>query len=458
MTLNISNNLKISDKTMSDSHTKGTSIKMDLPQVQKSNPRSLSLRANFAWAFIGNAVAAFCAWLLLVLLTKMGATEMVGTFAVAQAVITPIGTLLSLKLRIVQVTDAKNDHEFGHYLALRIFTAGAVVFVTFIIAFLCYQGQTAIVIVLLAVSYALVSIREIFWGVMQKAERMDKMAISRSLQGFLSLTMFGTIFWLSQSLVLSIIGLVVVRLIMLIYDLPVARKLISGLPSKVHLVSMKPLWGKRVLWKLAKVSMPLGLVAWLGALFSSIPRLVLDKYYGREEVGYFAAISSLLVAGTMVIMALAQTVTPRMAKYFTTDLRAYKVLLFKLLGVSVFLSVIGVTISVLFGREILTLMFRSDYAEYHDVFIRISIAGTVLFLFTFMNVGLQATRNFKLPLLIYSLAALTCGIFSLWLIPSYGMIGAVWALFSCYCVGFVGCSVFVVRAIKKKRSGIYCFK
>jgi len=113
---------------------------------------------------------------------------------------------------------------------------------------------------------------------------------------------------------------------------------------------------------------------------------------------------------------------------------------------------------ILFGRELLTLLFKSDYAEYHGVFIRISIAGAVLFLFTFMNIGLQATRDFKLPVLIYSLTALTCGIFSLWLIPSYGMIGAVWALFSCYCVGFVGCSVSVVRAVKKKQSGIYYFK
>lgn len=454
---NLSNNLKISDKNMSTSHPEEPNIKMDLPKAH-STSHTLSLRANFAWAFIGNAIAAFCTWLLLVLLTKMGAVEMVGTFSVAQAVITPIGLLLSFKLRVVQVTDAKNDYEFGHYLALRIFTAGAAVLVTLIIAFLCYQGQTAIVIVLLAIRYALIGIREVFLAVMQKVERMDKMAISRILQGLLSLTMFGTIFWLSKSLELSIIGLVIARLIILIYDIPVVRKLISGLSDKVHLVSMMPLWEKGVLWKLAKLSMPLGFVAWLCALFTSIPRLVLDKYYGREEVGYFAAISSLLVAGTMVVMALGQTVTPRLAKYFMTDLRAYKVLLSKLLGVGVFLSVTGVIISILFGRELLTLLFKSDYAEYHGVFIRISIAGAVLFLFTFMNVGLQATRDFKLPVLIYSLAALTCGIFSLWLIPSYGMIGAVWALFSCYCVGFVGCSVSVVRAVKKKQSGIYYFK
>lgn len=196
---NLSNNLKISDKNMSTSHPEEPNIKMDLPKAN-STSHTLSLRANFAWAFIGNAIAASCTWLLLVLLTKMGDVEMVGTFSVAQAVITPIGLLLSFKLRVVQVTDAKNDYEFGHYLALRIFTAGAAVLVTLIITFLCYQGQTAIVIVLLAIRYAFISIREVFLAVMQKVERMDKIAISRILQGLLSLTMFGTIFWLSKSL------------------------------------------------------------------------------------------------------------------------------------------------------------------------------------------------------------------------------------------------------------------
>lgn len=421
----------------------------DLPQNQ-SRSDTLSLRANFVWAFTGNAIGNFCAWLLLVILTKLGTVNVVGILAIAQAVAMPISLLFSLKLHIVQVTDAKNDYKLGHYLALRTLMAGLAVLVTVIIAFLCYAKYMAMVIALMAISYAIVSVREVFWAAMQKAERMDRIAISRILSGLLSLIMFGTIFWLSKSLALSIIGLMIARIIVLMHDIPFVREITSGVFDKLPTVSLRPLWSKRVLWDLTKLSSPLGLVAWLSAMFLSIPRLFLDKYYGIEQVGYFAAISSLSVAGSMVLTALGQTVTPRLAKYFVTNLRAYKILLVKLLCVGVFLAVSCVTITVLFGRQILTLLFKADYAEYYGILIRLSITWSVLFVFTFMNVGLQATRNFKLPVLIYSLAALTCGVFSFCLVPSHGMIGAVWSLFACYCVGFLGCSFFVNRAVIKQ--------
>jgi len=421
----------------------------DLLQNQ-SKPHALSLRANFVWAFTGNAIGNFCAWLLLVILTKLGTVSIVGILAIAQAVAMPISLLFSLKLHVVQVTDAKNDYKFGHYLALRTLMAGLAILTTVIIAFLCYTNYMAMVIALMAIGYAIVSVREVFWAAMQKAERMDRIAISRILSGLLSLIMFGTIFWLSKSLTLSIIGLMAARIIVLMHDIPFVREITSGVIDKLPTASLRPLWNKRILWNLTKLSSPLGLVAWLSALFLSIPRLFLDKYYGTEQVGYFAAISSLSAAGNMVLIALGQTVTPRLSKYFVTNLRAYKILLLKLLGVGVFLAVICVTITVLFGRQILTLLFKVDYAEHYGILIRLSIAWTVLFVFTFMNVGLQATRNFKLSVLIYGLSALTCGIVSFCLIPTHGMIGAVWSLFACYCVGFLGCSFFVNRAVMKQ--------
>ena len=421
----------------------------DSPKNQ-SKPYTLSLRANFIWAFIGNAIGNFCTWLLLVILTKLGTVSIVGILAIAQAVAMPISLLFGLKLHVVQVTDAKNDYQFGHYLALRTLTAALAILVTIIIGFLCYTNYTAMVIALMAVSYAIISVREVFWSAMQKAERMDRIAISRILSGFLSLIMFGAIFRATKSLMLSIIGLTAARVIILMYDIPFVREITSGICNKLPTASLRPLWSKRILWNLTKLSFPLGLVAWLSALFLSIPRLFLDKYYGTEQVGYFAAISSLSAAGNMVLIALGQTVTPRLSKYFVTNLRAYKILLLKLLGVGVFLAIICVTITVSFGRQILTLLFKVDYAEHYDILIRLSIAWTVLFVFTFMNVGLQATRNFKQSVLIYSLAAFTCGVASFCLIPTYGMIGAVWSLFGCYCVGFLGCSFFVNRAVAKQ--------
>lgn len=414
--------------------------------------KTLSLRKNFAWVLVGNIVSSFCMWLLLVFLTKSGTVETVGIFAVAQAISMPINMLFGLKLQVAQVTDARNDYQFGHYYALRIVTMIMAVIVTAIIGFLYYPKATAIVTLLLAVNYAIVSIREVFLSFMQKCERMDKTSISGMLQGLLSLLMFGVIFWLSQNLALSVVGLIASRLIVVyVYDMPVVRKL-SHMFSQHERMSMNPLWDVKSMWHLTKLTASLGIVGWMSQLFNSIPRLVMDKYAGVREVGYFAAISSLLVAGTMIAAAVGQAVSPRLAKYYVEDLKSYKRLFNKFLAVSFMLGIMGIFISVLFGRTILALVFKADYAEYNNIFIQLNIAGAVFFLFSAMNVALTTARKFAIQIPIYAFSVVVCGMAVFLLIPYYGMLGATWSLLICYSVGFLGCLFFWIREIKKKQS------
>lgn len=414
----------------------------------------LSLRKNFAWAFAGNMVSAFCMWLLLVVLTKLATVETVGVFGIAQAVGLPISMLLSLKLKLVQVTDAKNDFDFGHYYALKILTAGATAVVIAIVGFSFYAFSTAIVTTALGIGYAIIAFREVFLAVMQKAERMDLMAVSRMFQGFLSMIMFGVLFWISRSLALSIVGLIAARLIVLFfYDIPTSKKLfgVENRGQEACGNSTRPYWHREKLWQLLKLTAPLGLVAGLGTLFTSIPRLSLDKFIGRKEVGYFVAMSSLLVVGNMVIAALGQATMPRMAKYYAENLKAYKLLLGKLTGVCLLMGVVGVVASILFGKLILTLVFTSEYAEHSRVFIHLMIAGCVWFLFSCMNSGLTAARRFAVQTLLYALCVVACVISAFLLIPHYGMFGAAWSLLACYCTGFIGCLICVVRTVQKRQ-------
>jgi O-antigen/teichoic acid export membrane protein len=388
-------------------------------------------------------------WLLLVILTKLGTVETVGIFAVAQAISMPINMLFGLKLQVMQVTDSKNDYQFGHYYALRIVTMIMAVIVTAIIGFLYYPKATAIVILLLAVNYAIVSIREVFLSFMQKCERMDKTSISTMLLGLLALLIFGVIFWLSQSLALSIVGLIASRLIVVyIYDTPVVRKL-SRMISQYGVISLKPLWSVQDMWRLTKLTAPLGIVGWMSQLFNSIPRLVLDKYAGVREVGYFAAISSLLVAGNMIAAAVGQAIHPRLSKYYCEDLKSYKRLFGKFLAVSFALGITGVFISILFGRTILALVFKAEYAEYNNIFIQLTVAGAMMFLFSAMNGALTTARKFAIQIPIYAFSVAVCGMAAFLLIPHYGMLGATWSLLACYSVGFVGCLFFWIRAIGK---------
>jgi O-antigen/teichoic acid export membrane protein len=292
------------------------------------------------------------------------------------------------------------------------------------------------------------SFREVFLAVMQKYERMDLMAGSRVSQGLFSLLLFGCFFWFTKNFAFAMIGLVIARIIVLLfYDFPVSKRLLH---ENDYPKSIVPYWHLNIIWKLTKTTAPLGLVAWLTSLFVSLPRLFLDKFIGREEVGYFVAMSSLLVAGTLVVTALTQAVSPRLALYYIENIKAYKALLLKLILVGIGLGITGIIIASFAGKFILQILFTPEYAQYNNVFIILVVAGSLLILFTFMNVGLTAARKFLIQVPLYTACVIVCLISSFCFIPKLRMTGAAISLILCYATGLAGCSYYVRKAIKAR--------
>jgi O-antigen/teichoic acid export membrane protein len=82
----------------------------------------LTLRANFSWTFVGNAVNAGSWFAMTIVLAKLGSPEHVGQFALGLAIAAPVFMFATLRLRDVQATDAKQEYVFGDYFALRIIT------------------------------------------------------------------------------------------------------------------------------------------------------------------------------------------------------------------------------------------------------------------------------------------------------------------------------------------------
>src|SRR6266478_5390347 len=186
----------------------------------RSSPHRLTLRVNFLWTLSGNVVYAACQWGMLVVLAKLGTPQLVGEFALALAITAPIVIGAGLSLRSVQVTDAASEYPFGDYLLVRLLTtaaAGAV-----IVGIVCLSGygwNTAAIILVVALAKAFESISDIFYGLLQQHERMDRIAISMMIKGPLSLVALGTAIYLTGDLLLGVCGLAAAWLLLLIvYD------------------------------------------------------------------------------------------------------------------------------------------------------------------------------------------------------------------------------------------------
>ena len=442
-----------------------TAISDEVAQVSSTAETTympgLSLRTNFSWTLLGNIVYSGCQWGMLVILAKLGSPVMVGQFALGLAVTAPIIMFANLQLRAVQATDAKHEYLFGDYLGLRLIAIALALFVIVAISFFSgYREDTMLVILVIGVAKAFESTSDIFFGLLQQHERMDRIAKSMMLKGFLSLLALGIGVYLTRSTLWGVIGLAVIwALILIYYDLK-SGALILRLsqitnPSaniKIDDSTLSPRWDKAKLRKLALLALPLGFVMLLISLNVNIPRYFIEHYLGERQLGIFAAISYLMVAGTTIVSALGQSASPRLAKYYASgNHTAFRDLLVKLVAIAMLLGLAGLLVVIFAGRELLTLLYRPEYAKHVDIFLWAMVAAGISYITSFLGYGMTAARYFKVQMPLFTVVILVLIIACFWLIPAYGLLGAAMALTIAAIAQMLGSLVILAYAFRPPR-------
>ena len=403
--------------------------------------RGLSLRANFSWTFVSNIVYAGCQWGMLVALAKLGSPEMVGQFTLGLAVTTPIISLGNLQLSNIQATDAKNEFRFSDYLGLRLVTVvlGLLAMVAIVVV-AGYRGTLAAIVLVVGLAKAFEAVSDIFYGLLQQRERMDRIATSMMIRGFLSLVALSATIYLTGSVLWGVISLAVVwGAILVIYDLRGGGLLSPATASTGgRAAALGPRWDRRTLTRLVWLALPLGLVQMLVSLNASIAPYFIQRYLGGYELGIFAAIAYIERAETIVVSALGGAASPRLAKYYAAgDSVAFRTLLLKVAGVGAALGIGGVLVALVAGREILTLLYRPEYARY-DVFVGVMVVVGITNVSWFLGYAMTAARYFRAQLPLFALVTATTVLAGGWFIPTAGLRGAVTTLFIAAVVQTIG--------------------
>lgn len=408
--------------------------------------RRLSLRANFKWTFAANIVNTACQCGIVVVLGKLGGEKILGLFTLGFAITTPILAAATLQLRQVQVTDARNEYEFKHYFGTRIFTAVvALLIIVGVSLFGPYVGAAAWIIFWVGLGKGFEAISDIIRGLFQRFEQMDLSAISLMFKGPLGLAGLAGVYLLTRDIVWATAAMTAGGLLaLLLYDLPQAarhaRRYTTSAGTPVELrPNFEPGRVGRLIWR----ALPAGVGLFLSALTLSIPRATLERHYGIGQLGYYGAVAYIVDAAMLVVSALGQSASPRLATYFASDLPAFRRLLWKLLRLALVMGVAFVGGIALLGKPVLTLVYRPDFADYQVEFIILALSGALWFPMFFGGVALIATRNFYVQLVA---GIATCGttlLMSSVLIPgdlahhgvrgaAYAALGGNAAVFICY--------------------------
>jgi O-antigen/teichoic acid export membrane protein len=399
-----------------------------LPAVEAAAapPRPLSLRRNFVWTLVGSGVYGASQWGMLIALAKLGSPEVVGRFALALAICGPVIMFTNMQLRAVQATDARHQYDFRHYRALRLLSSVAALVVIAAVATLGgYQLAAAAVILFIGVAKAVESFSDVVYGLLQKHERLDLIAASMMMRGPAALAAMAAAMYFTHSLLLAVAGLLAAwTAVLLLYDSPNARRFLGAAAASRDAGRAS----LRTISRLAWLSLPLGVVGLLDSLNVNVPRYLIEREIGEAALGYFAAMAYLMVAGNMVIAALANSASPRLARYYVGDIAAFKSLLWKLAKLASALGGFGVLAALVAGRPFLAAVYRPDYAAHADVFVWLMIAAGFGYLARFLVCSMTAARQFRAQAPLYASVLLITAACCWWLIPWRGLMGAAWAL------------------------------
>jgi len=317
-----------------------------------------------------------CQWLVLVTLAHSVGDATVGQFAFALAVTLPPLLFASLNTRVMLATDVGMRFRFADYLALRVLTLLAVTGGVAVVSLLvCRTRSAALLIVLVAAAKCFDWISDIVYGLLQKYEMMDRIGVSRILQGVLQLAAINVAaarfddfllvvaVWAATSAAVTLtydvwsVVLVVRR-----YPAELAwsgvRRYARRLPRLPRLPRLRRL---RRLRRLFAVSLPLAGTLVVGGLVGNVPVYALQHWRSPSEVGVLAVQLRLVLAAGLCFGALTDVATPRLATYYLQRREAFRRLVVRLTMIGAGNGLVLVVVTVLLGGPALRLVYGSTY-------------------------------------------------------------------------------------------------
>ncbi len=398
---------------------------------------------------------------MIVVLAQWGTHVAVGRFDLGLAIASNVLALTMLQLRNVQITDTHRTFRFADYFGTRIVWTIIGLGAITVWGMLARDDRTTFwIIMLVGLMKCVDSLSDIVRGLFQFHERMDLNGTSLIVRGILSLLALTVAMILTGSVVFAAAAAAVSYLAVFVaYDLFLAKRILS-LQSASGIIDkeLRPRFRLQAMAQLTWIALPLGAVMAMISLQSNIPRYVLEGYYGTSSLGYFGPLVYPMTAGMMVITAMGQSASPRLAKYFVDDVRAFTRLLGKLSGISAALGIALIVGTYFLGDRVLTLLYGPEYAVYHREFEVLAIASGIQLISSCWGYGMTAARCFRLQVVLTVISCVATLAASYILIPRYGVMGAAQSVLVtslCVAIAYSVAMFWVIRSGRARKTAGY---
>lgn len=411
---------------------------MDIQDV-----KPLSMRQNTIYNAIGCLAYQGFQWLITVLVVTLSSGYAnSGILAYAMTVGNIFSAVAIYSVRAFQVSDVENKYAQQNYIAFRLTTimASGLICIAYTLT-ITHSAVSVIAVLVYLLFKADEAFSLILYGADQKAYRMDYIGVSQFLRGILSVTAFGGVLYLSQSLPWAIGAMFVSCFaVTVFYDLPHARRFGSIVPKITRTQVVE----------LLKRLFPAMVANLLCGLVVSVARQYFNISYGDEALGIYAAVATPSVVVQLLAAYLYSPAVGPIAKRWKAGDRSDLVrFLLKMVGAMLALVVVLVVVLSAVGTPLLTLIYGQSIADYAYLFPAVLVtAGMIVFMWFFSDM-LVIFRDFKAVLISNAAAFASTLICMPFFIGTWYMNGINYTIMISYAVGIGIAGIAMAKDIGK---------
>jgi O-antigen/teichoic acid export membrane protein len=376
-------------------------------------------------AFSGNAAIALSHMCVVVLIGRLGGKAELGSFAYAAALVTPVMLLCFMGLRVLISTAQGSQSLIVTASRLRTY---AVSFGFLVVASSAYLFEERIdtrwLIVAVAWQKLSESPSDFAYGIFQRFGRLDLAAKSMFCRGFGAVGAAALVLGStgSVSIAVAAIGLVWI-IVYWVHDRRHSRRLLAENVSDSSHANLKEddRGGGLALFMYA---LPLSLATVLFSLNSSLPRLFLERYWGPEVLGEFAAAAYVMVAGELLVRSVNQAQCRELVAAAGDKKRVQfwviaKIMITWAVVAGVLLTVFGLVL----GRAFFSITFGEEFVASRAALVALGFASMLLFPIGVMGYLFSALGRMRVQLWLVLSSVAGSLVSSALFIPLFGAVG-----------------------------------
>jgi O-antigen/teichoic acid export membrane protein len=362
-----------------------------------------SIGVNAVYVVISTAALALLQWLIMAAVARIDGPAALGYYSLAQAFATPAGYLAWLAMRQQLLVSREGGASPADFMLLRI-VVPLLLFAAMLAFIDVYYASAS----LLAISFGVFAIKyaegffDLIYGRLQQSGQTRLVAMTSLSRCAVSLAAFVAIYASSRNLPLALLAIAAIWIVLF-----VAQR--RRLWPFVDLRDLGNLSGDR-LRKLARISAhlaPLAVSLTVMSFTVNAPRFLLERIFGAEDLGYFAASYHFLALGSDIVGSLGHSLLPGLSAAVKDGRQRsfWKQLLLPALLMQV-LAIVGVGLAWLFGSQILGLVYGRSFAGHGSLLVWAAAAAGPFYGAALLANGVHAAQM-KRSLLGVQLVGLT---------------------------------------------------